>query len=259
MYVDNTFESPSVLSLCTGMRGLERGIERAAGPVRTVAYVEIEAFVIENLVQQMEQGVLAPAPVWSNLKTFPSEQFHGKVHGITAGWPCQPFSLAGERGGKMIQGTCGHSSKDISEQLDLFSSSEKTCPDTSVSDTNKSDQTYKNLVIGLRKEYSQRRKLALLTFGKDYSSLPNWTTPNARDWKDTRGMGMTRKDGRNKEDQLPREVYSLQNTGKIKWSGNVKEQLNPAWVAQLMGIPLERIFFAYWEMESLNKRQSSHG
>lgn len=99
MYVDNTLESPAVLSLCTGMRGLERGIERAIGPVRTVAYVEIEAFIIENLVQQMEQGVLAPAPVWSNLKTFPSEQFHGKVHGITGGYPCQPFSNAGKRKG----------------------------------------------------------------------------------------------------------------------------------------------------------------
>jgi len=99
MYVDNTFEPPVILSLCTGMRGLERGIELAIGPVRTVAYVEIEAFVIENLVRQMEQGVLAPAPVWSNLKTFPSEQFHGKVHGITGGYPCQPFSVAGKRGG----------------------------------------------------------------------------------------------------------------------------------------------------------------
>ena len=81
------------------MRGLERGIERAVGPVRTVAYVEIEAFIIENLVRQMEQGVLAPAPVWSNLKTFPSEQFHGKIHGITGGYPCQPFSVAGKREG----------------------------------------------------------------------------------------------------------------------------------------------------------------
>jgi DNA (cytosine-5)-methyltransferase 1 len=82
------------------MRGLERGIERAIGPVRTIAYVEIEAFVIENLVRQMEQGLLAPAPVWSNLKTFPAEQFHGKIHGITGGYPCQPFSIAGKRLGE---------------------------------------------------------------------------------------------------------------------------------------------------------------
>lgn len=81
------------------MRGLERGIERAVGSIRTVAYVEIEAFVVENLVAQMEQGVLAPAPVWTNLKTFPSEQFHGKIHGVTGGFPCQPFSVAGKQRG----------------------------------------------------------------------------------------------------------------------------------------------------------------
>jgi DNA (cytosine-5)-methyltransferase 1 len=98
-YVDHPFKSPAVLSLCTGMRGLERGLERAIGPTRTVAYVEIEAFIIENLVRQMEQGVLAPTPVWTNLKTFPAEQFHNKIHGITGGYPCQPFSVAGKRAG----------------------------------------------------------------------------------------------------------------------------------------------------------------
>ncbi len=97
--MDHPFKSPAILSLCTGMRGLERGIERAIGQVRTVAFLEIEAFVIENLVRQMEQGVLAPAPIWSNIKTFPAQQFYGKIHGITGGYPCQPFSLAGERGG----------------------------------------------------------------------------------------------------------------------------------------------------------------
>jgi len=245
--------------MCTGMRGLERGIERTGLDVRTKCYVEIEAFVCENLVKQMESGLLAPAPIFTDLKKFDGRPFRGRVHGITAGWPCQPFSLAGERGGKMTQDTCGHTSKNTLEQLDLFSSSEKMCQDISVSDINKSDQTYKNLVIGLRKEYSQRRKLALLTFGKDYSSLPNWTTPNARDWKDSRGMGMTRKDGRNKEDQLPREVYSLQNTGKVKWSGNVKEQLSPSWIAMLMGTRIEKIFFAYSETELWSKSQNSHG
>jgi site-specific DNA-cytosine methylase len=98
-HVDNPFESPSILSTCTGMRGLEIGVEGVLGELRVAAYVEIEAFVAENLVQQMEQGVLAPAPVWTNLKTFPWEAFYGKLHWIIGGYPCQPFSHAGLRQG----------------------------------------------------------------------------------------------------------------------------------------------------------------
>ena len=106
------------------MRGLERGLERAFkamwqhnhpstdkrerggacedqnhGSISVAAYMEIEAFICYNLVKQMEQGILAPAPVWTDLKTFPSQQFHNKIHGIVGGYPCQPFSNAGQRAG----------------------------------------------------------------------------------------------------------------------------------------------------------------
>lgn len=98
-HVDNPFESPSVLSICTGMRGIETGVERVIGPVRIAAYVEIEAFIIENLIRQMEQSILAAAPVWTDVKTFPGEPFHNKVQWIFGGYPCQPFSLAGNQKG----------------------------------------------------------------------------------------------------------------------------------------------------------------
>lgn len=87
------------------MRGLERGLERAFQRLAwnaptTAAYVEIEAFICWNLVKQMEQGVLASAPIWSNIKTFNGEPFRGKIHGIIGGYPCQPFSVAGKQIGE---------------------------------------------------------------------------------------------------------------------------------------------------------------
>jgi DNA (cytosine-5)-methyltransferase 1 len=82
------------------MRGLERGLERAIGNITVAAYVEIEAFIIFNLVRQMEQGVVDAAPIWADIKTFPARQFHGKINGIIGGYPCQPFSYAGKRTGE---------------------------------------------------------------------------------------------------------------------------------------------------------------
>ncbi len=98
-YVDNPFNSPVILSLCPGVLGLERGLERAIGPVRVAAYVEIEAFVIANLVAQMEQGKLAAAPIWSDVKTLPARVFRNKIDGIIGGYPCTPFSIIGEQTG----------------------------------------------------------------------------------------------------------------------------------------------------------------
>ncbi len=99
-YVDNTQQSPSILSLCTGMRKLEDGFSGAIGrDVETVSYVEREAFVIENLVRQMEQGVVAPAPVWTDVKTFDATFFFNRIDGILASYPCQPFSRIGRQSG----------------------------------------------------------------------------------------------------------------------------------------------------------------
>jgi len=97
--VDNP-ETQSVISFCTGYGGLELGIGLAGTAIATKCYVEIEMFACANLVAKIESGQMDPAPIWTNLKTFPAEQFHGRVHGIIGGYPCQPFSNAGQRKGK---------------------------------------------------------------------------------------------------------------------------------------------------------------
>ena len=97
--VDHPAELPTVLSLCTGYGGIERGLELAGFEHRTVAHVEIEAFAAANLVAKMEAGQLVPAPVWTDLKTLPAHCFRDRVDVLTGGYPCQPFSAAGLRKG----------------------------------------------------------------------------------------------------------------------------------------------------------------
>ena len=89
------------LALCAGVGGLELGLHIALGDsYRTVGYVEREASAVTTLVARMEDKALGFAPVWDDLKTFDGRAWRGRVDIITAGYPCQPFSVAGRRKGE---------------------------------------------------------------------------------------------------------------------------------------------------------------
>lgn len=88
------------LSLCSGGAGLDLGLELLLGDFRTVCWVEWEAFAIEFLASRMEAECLPQAPLYTDVRTFDGKPWRGIVDSITAGYPCQPFSLAGKRLGE---------------------------------------------------------------------------------------------------------------------------------------------------------------
>ena len=91
----------NVISICSGLGGMELGLDAALdGRTRTVCYVENELGVASILAARIEDGTLAPAPIWSDLRTFDPEPWRGKVALLAGGFPCQPHSVAGSQLGE---------------------------------------------------------------------------------------------------------------------------------------------------------------
>lgn len=87
------------LSLCAGAGGLDLGLHIAEPGYRAVGYVERDAYAAAALVARMADAALDPAPVWDDLASFDGRPWRGAVDLVLAGYPCQPFSVAGRRRG----------------------------------------------------------------------------------------------------------------------------------------------------------------
>lgn len=76
------------------------GIGLAEPGFATACYVEIEDYPRRTLIEGQRAGYLHTAPIWDDLKLFSGRPWRGKIDTLLAGYPCQPFSQAGQRKGE---------------------------------------------------------------------------------------------------------------------------------------------------------------
>lgn len=92
-------EEVRVLSLFSGVGGLDCGFQIANPNSRTVCYVEKDEYAAAVLVSRIKDETLDDAPIWDNVVTFDGRPWRGIVQTIIGGFPCQDISQAGKREG----------------------------------------------------------------------------------------------------------------------------------------------------------------
>ncbi|WP_374290128.1 DNA cytosine methyltransferase [Paenirhodobacter enshiensis] len=87
------------LSLCAGAGGLDLGLMLAEPEFHTQCWVERDEYPRQCIIGAQRAGYFRPAPIWDDITTFDGRPWRGRIDTILAGYPCQPFSMAGQRRG----------------------------------------------------------------------------------------------------------------------------------------------------------------
>jgi len=88
---------PTILSLFSGVGGLDLGLKIALPGARVLGYVERDAYAATVLLARMEDSSLEPAPVWiGDIQDVDGSELRGRVDIVCGGFPCQDISIAGK-------------------------------------------------------------------------------------------------------------------------------------------------------------------
>jgi DNA (cytosine-5)-methyltransferase 1 len=86
------------LSLFTGAGGGIWGSKLLGW--ETVGYVESDEYCQRVIRQRIREGFFSDAPIFNDVRAFDGLPYRGRVDIVSAGFPCQPFSIAGKRLGE---------------------------------------------------------------------------------------------------------------------------------------------------------------
>ena len=91
------------LSLFTGAGGGDLAHQHLLN-FKTIGYVENNLYCTKILRARIDDGFLDEAPIFGDIRQFIKsgavKKYQGFVEVVTAGFPCQPFSVAGKKKGK---------------------------------------------------------------------------------------------------------------------------------------------------------------
>ena len=87
---------PKILSLFSGVGGLEVAIGLAFPGSEVVGYVERDSYAAAALMARMEESSMDLAPIFcGEIQDVDGRELRGHVDVVCGGIPCQPYSLAG--------------------------------------------------------------------------------------------------------------------------------------------------------------------
>ncbi len=92
------------LSLFSGVGGGDLAFQHLLDNFKCIGYIDNETYCQRVIRQRQIDGLLDKAPIYGDIRTFIdsgcAELYTGITDVITAGFPCQPFSVAGKRKGE---------------------------------------------------------------------------------------------------------------------------------------------------------------